>query len=118
LSLDPLGSQYPTTRGLDFLLCANMWTLLNHEAFEDGILDKCAAEGISVIVGGPFSSGILATGADPASGQVPYFNYMPASDATRERCRKIEGICRKVGLCTNSHLTCFLSYHDVTTLVV
>jgi len=49
-------------RGIDFLLCAGMYSLLNHEAYETGILDQCAASRVGVIVGGPYSSGILATG--------------------------------------------------------
>ena len=49
------------------LIClrANMHSLLNAEAKDLGILEKCEAAGVSLIVGGPFSSGILATGADP-----------------------------------------------------
>ena len=94
------GQRDPTSHGVDFLLCANMWSLLNHEALTDGILDKCAAVGISVVVGGPFSSGILATGADPANGETPYYHYRPASDDIRQRCRRIEAICHKVWTAT------------------
>ncbi len=93
------GSRDPSSYGVDFLLLANMWSLLNHEAFTAGILDRCAAEGVSVVVGGPYSSGILATGADPASGTAPFYNYAPAAPQVRERCRRIEAICRKVGPC-------------------
>lgn len=48
---------------MDFLLLANVWSLINFEAMEDGILEKCVDNGVSVIVGGPYSTGILATGA-------------------------------------------------------
>jgi len=82
-------------RGIDFLLCANLYSLLNHEAHECGILDECLRAGISVIVGGPYSSGILATGADPPDGRAPNYNYQPASDEVRARCRRIEAVCRK-----------------------
>ena len=84
--------------GLDFMLLANMWSLLNFEALEDGILDQCMRAGISVVVGGPFSSGILATGADPANGSIPYYNYDPAGDEVRSRCRKIEAACARHGV--------------------
>lgn len=60
-----------------------------------GILDECLRAGISVIVGGPYSSGILATGADPPDGRAPNYNYQPASDEVRARCRRIEAVCRK-----------------------
>lgn len=80
-------------RGLDFFLFANLHSLLNTEALESGMLADCAAAGVSVIVGGPYSSGILATGADPAGGGVPYYNYTPASEEVRARTRRIEAVC-------------------------
>ena len=87
------------TRGeIDFLLLANMWSLLNFEAFEDGIVQLCSKNGISVVVGGPYSSGILATGADPEHGGVPYYNYMPADNTVRERCRRVEQVCKRFGV--------------------
>ena len=83
---------------IDFLLLANMWSLLNFEALEDGILQLCSENGISVVVGGPYSSGILATGADPKHGGIPYYNYMPANDQMRERCRRVEDVCKRFGV--------------------
>ena len=88
----------PCKRGLDFLLCANMHSLLNGEAVSLGLLDQCLAHGVSVVVGGPYSSGILASGADPPDGSVPYFNYQPASNAVRAHCRRIEAVCRRHGV--------------------
>jgi len=85
-------------RGIDFLLCANMFSLLNHDAHESGILDACLAAGVSVIVGGPYSSGILASGPDPPSGQTPYYNYQPASNEVRARCRRVEAVCKAHGV--------------------
>eukprot|EP00940_MAST-03C_sp_MAST-3C-sp2_P001688 g1688.t1 len=84
------------TKGkIDFLLLANMFSLLNHEAWEDGILQKCQDANVSVVVGGPFSSGILATGADPKSGSVPFYNYQPATDEMRSRTRTLEKLCER-----------------------
>ena len=88
----------PGERGIDFLLIANMHSLVCFEALETGLIEKCAAAGVALIVGGPFSSGILATGADPADGSIPKFNYMPASDAVRERTRKVEAVCKRHGV--------------------
>ena len=62
------------SHGIDFLLLANMYSLLSDEANTTGILDACAARGVGVVIGGPFSSGILATGADPEDGSIPKFN--------------------------------------------
>jgi D-threo-aldose 1-dehydrogenase len=79
--------------GLDFLLLANMYSLLNWTALETGILDACQAAGVSVVVGGPFSSGILATGADPGEGHTVYYNYQPADSDVLEHTRRIEAVC-------------------------
>ena len=85
-------------RGIDFLLCANLYSLLTHDAHEIGIFQRCLEAGVSVIVGGPYSSGILATGADPPGGRAPYFNYLPASDEVRARCRRIAAVCASHGV--------------------
>lgn len=85
-------------RGIDFLLLANMHSLLNSDARDIGILSACAARGVSVIIGGPYSSGILATGADPAGGGEPMYNYLPASAEVRARTRRIEATCARHGV--------------------
>ncbi|HEX7759861.1 MAG TPA: aldo/keto reductase, partial [Caulobacteraceae bacterium] len=46
----------------DVVLLAGRYTLLEQGALE-GLLPLCAAKGVSLIVGGPYNSGILATGA-------------------------------------------------------
>lgn len=94
LSMHEAGGGQP----LDFLLVANMHSLLNADAHESGILDVCEAKGVSVIIGGPYSSGILATGADPADGKPPMYNYTEASAEVRERTRRIEQCCTAHGV--------------------
>ena len=61
--------------GIDFFLIANMYSLLNFNAMDNGILDACYSAGVKVIIGGPFSSGILAVGADPPGGQTVNYIY-------------------------------------------
>lgn len=82
-------------RGLDFFLLANMYSLLNFEAHAEGILDKCLAAGVGVVVGGPYSSGILATGSRPKNGRPPMYNYEPANEEVLGRCRGIEAVCAR-----------------------
>jgi D-threo-aldose 1-dehydrogenase len=72
---------------LDFFLVANMYSLLNMNAFDNGILDACHKAGVKVIIGGPFSSGILALGADPPSGQKVHYIYKPASEDILNKTR-------------------------------
>jgi len=48
----------------DCLLLAGRYTLIDHTGLRE-LLPICERKGISVIIGGPYNSGILATGARP-----------------------------------------------------
>jgi D-threo-aldose 1-dehydrogenase len=74
----------------DGFLLAGRYSLLEQGAAES-FLPLCAARGLSVIVGGPFNSGILATGVNSAA--QAYYNYEQAPLAIVERVRRIEIIC-------------------------
>ena len=77
---------------LDVLLLAGRYTLLDQSALPE-LLPLCVARGTRVVLGGPFNSGILATGAQAADGRVVYYNYAPASAEILERVRSIEAVC-------------------------
>ncbi len=73
----------------DLFLLAGRYTLLEQEAL-DSFLPLCEERGIGIILGGPYNSGILATGAVPGA----YYNYDAAPPAILERVRKIEAVCK------------------------
>jgi D-threo-aldose 1-dehydrogenase len=75
---------------MDIILLAGRYTLLEQTAL-DSFLPLCEKRGVGVVVGGPYNSGILATG--PVQGA--YYNYDPAPEEILERVRKIEAICDK-----------------------
>jgi D-threo-aldose 1-dehydrogenase len=75
---------------LDVILLAVRYTLLDQSAL-DFLLPVCAQRDIPVILGGPYNSGILASGSQAA----PKFNYLPAPAPVIERVRKIEDVCRQ-----------------------
>jgi len=77
---------------LDFILLAGRYTMLDHTALPE-LLPECQRRGTRVVIGGPYNSGILATGAHPRNGAVPYFNYAPAPPDVVERVAKIEAVC-------------------------
>ncbi len=78
---------------LDVLLLAGRYTLLDQSALSE-LLPVCERRGVAVVIGGPYNSGILATGAHPADGSVPYFNYAPAPpELRRSRCRDRTALC-------------------------
>jgi D-threo-aldose 1-dehydrogenase len=72
----------------DVFLLAGRYTLLEQEALES-FLPYCVEKQIGVVIGGPYNSGILATGPKPGA----YYNYAPASKAVLERVAKIQAIC-------------------------
>lgn len=74
---------------LDVLLLANRYTLLEQTPL-DGLFPLCVANGVSVIAGAPYNSGILATGTRGAD--IPFYDYGPAPVDVIERVRRIEAI--------------------------
>lgn len=72
----------------DCFLLAGRYTLIDQTALAE-LLPVCLKKGISVILGGPFNSGILATGA--RSGAT--FNYVAATPKIMGKVQEIERIC-------------------------
>ena len=54
-------------------------------------LDMCAARGISVVIGAPFASGILARGPGPGA----LYRYAPAKPEVVARAERIAALCRR-----------------------
>ena len=79
----------------DVFLLAGRYTLLEQEALTS-FLPLCEEMKIAVVIGGPFNSGILATGVKADA----HYNYGPAPDEVKDRVRRIQQICKsfKVGL--------------------
>lgn len=74
----------------DCFLLANRYTLLEQAPLDD-LLPLCVERGIGIVAGGPFNSGILATGAVAGA----TYNYRPAPSEILERVRAIDAVCRK-----------------------
>jgi D-threo-aldose 1-dehydrogenase len=74
----------------DCFLLAGRYSLLEQESLQT-FLPKCQARNCSIIIGGPYNSGILATGVR-GKGTANY-NYAPASAEIIERVAKIETMC-------------------------
>lgn len=79
---------------LDFFLVALRLTLLEHRDFLAGEMPRLRRDGVGVVVGGVFSSGIGATG--PVEGA--RFNYAPADAAIRRHAAAVEAVCRAHGV--------------------
>ena len=72
----------------DVFLLAGRYTLLEQTAL-DRFLPRCAARGVSIIVGGPFNSGVLVEGIRPGA----HYNYAPAPTEILDRVRRLEAVC-------------------------
>jgi len=77
---------------LDVILLAGRYTLADQSALP-ALLPLCEQRGVAIVIGGPFNSGILASGAHPADGSRPYFNYAPAPPDVVARVAAIEAVC-------------------------
>lgn len=73
----------------DIFLLAGRYTLLEQEAL-NSFLPLCEKRGIGIVLGGPYNSGILATGAIPGA----LYNYDPAPKSILDRVRRIEAVCK------------------------
>ncbi len=78
---------------LDFFLVALPYTLM-----EQGVLDaefpRCVREGVGVVIGGVFASGILATGAVAGAKH----NYADAAPEALAKVKRMEAVCRRHGV--------------------
>ena len=72
----------------DCFLLAGRYTLLEQASLQT-FLPLCEKRGIGIVLGGPYNSGILASGAVPGA----WFNYEPATAGVLEKVRAIEKIC-------------------------
>jgi D-threo-aldose 1-dehydrogenase len=77
---------------VDVILLAGRYTLADQSALAE-LLPLCERRRVAIIAGGPFNSGILATGARPRDGSAPYFNYAPAPPEIVRRVAAIEALC-------------------------
>jgi D-threo-aldose 1-dehydrogenase len=77
----------------DLFLLAGRYTLLEQDAL-DSFLPLCVERGIGIVLGGPYNSGVLATGPKPGA----FYNYSEAPKEILDRVAKIEAVCSRHGV--------------------
>ena len=97
----------------DCFLLAGRYTLLDQSAAAS-FLPLCERRGIGVVLGGPYNSGILATGPVPGA----KYDYAPASDAILGRTRAIEHACAAHGVPLRAAALRFPLTHPAVTTVI
>jgi len=98
---------------VDCLLLAGRYTLLEQEPAND-LLPLCAEHDVSVLLGGVFNSGILATGPTPGA----KFNYAPAPPEILDRTSRLDAICRRHGVPLAAAAIQFAIAHPVIKQVI
>ena len=79
----------------DCFLLAGRYTLLEQEALNT-FLPRCLESNCSIVIGGAYNSGILATGVR-GKGSL-YYNYEPAPARVVGKVAKIEDACEEFGI--------------------
>jgi D-threo-aldose 1-dehydrogenase len=79
---------------LDCVLLAGRYTLLEQSALTQ-FFELCAQHHVSLIVGGPFNSGILASSSDARDA---HYNYETAPGHVVERVQRLQRVCSSFGV--------------------
>lgn len=99
---------------IDAALIAGRLTLLNRGA-EEGLLGSCAENGVAVVAGGIFNSGILAA-ADPAAAN---YDYSPATSRLVAATRDLASSCSRFDVPLKVAAIQFVARHSgVTTTLL
>ena len=101
------------TVDLDFVLVAMPYTLMDQEALHTG-MKACLERNVSVIVGAPFASGILATGSAGAA----HYAYESASSEIIDKVRGIERVCASHGVSLQAAALQFPLAHPAVSSII
>jgi D-threo-aldose 1-dehydrogenase len=97
----------------DCFLLAGRYTLLDQDSL-NSFLPLCETRKVGIILGGPYNSGILATGARPGA----FYNYAPATDAILRKCAAIEAVCARHAVPLKAAALQFPLHHPCITTVI
>jgi len=75
---------------IDFFLAAMPYTLLDTDVLDDEF-PRCTARGVGFVIGAPFASGILATGAVPGA----RYRYAEPTPEVLAKVKRIEAVCAR-----------------------
>ena len=85
--------QWLMDRGdFDIFLLAGRYTLLEQDSL--GFMNAAAAKGVGVVIGGPYNSGVLATGPRPGA----MYNYDFAPDWVLAKVAQLQAVCAAHGV--------------------
>jgi len=97
----------------DCMLLAGRYTLLEQGGL-DAFLPECLKRNVSVILGGPYNSGILTGGVKPGATH----DYVAAPAHLIEKAQKIEVVCRRHGVELGAAALQFPLFHPALCSVI
>jgi len=99
----------------DCFLLAGRYSLLEQAPLQQ-FFPQCEAHGASIILGGPYNSGILATGVK--GNNTPYYDYEPAPQHIINKVAKIEAVCHQYQVTLAAAALQFPLGHSVVASVI
>ncbi len=96
---------------LDVILLAGRYTLLEQPAL-DLLLPRCLSQGISIVIGGPYNSGVLAGSASP------HYDYGAVPGAVAARVERLERVCARHGVALGAAALQFVLAHPAVASVI
>ncbi|ETK39643.1 MAG: D-threo-aldose 1-dehydrogenase [Pseudomonadales bacterium RIFCSPLOWO2_12_60_38] len=94
----------------DGFLLAGRYTLLDHDRALQRLMDAAHAQQVEIVVGGPYSSGILAGGA--------HFEYQQAGPAIIAKVEQIKAIAQAFGVSIKAAALQFSLAHPAVAAVI
>ena len=94
----------------DAMLLAGRYTLLDHELALQRLMPAAATQGVDIVVGGPYSSGVLAGGA--------HFEYQPAPPEITAKVERIKAIAARHGVPIKAAALHFVLAHPAVVSVI
>ena len=105
--------QFAEAGDFDCFLLAGRYTLLEQESIKS-FLPLCERRGIGIILGGPYNSGILASGAIKGA----WFDYAAANDAVLSKVAAIEQVCARHSVALKAAALQFPLHHPCLASVI
>jgi D-threo-aldose 1-dehydrogenase len=97
----------------DCMLLAGRYTLLEQGGLE-AFLPECVKRNVSVILGGPYNSGILTGGVKPGATH----DYVAAPPSLIEKAQRIEAVCQRHGVELGAAAMQFPLFHPAVCSVI
>jgi D-threo-aldose 1-dehydrogenase len=105
--------QFAQAGDFDCFLLAGRYTLLHQESLRS-FLPLCERRGIGIILGGPYNSGILASGAVKDA----WFHYAPAPESVLKKVSAIDAVCKRYQVPLKAAALQFPLLHPCVTTVI